>query len=144
MKKLEAIVKDTSGFSLVEVLLAIIIITTSAVAVLMWQKTSWSQTSYTNRLMVAGHVIEKQIEERRMLIAQDPQTNFAAFKALTTLTIVDNSLNPPITVNWEMKDTLKDPAGNLMPNVRWVRIKASWGSGSKDTLQVITCIAKNF
>lgn len=144
MKKLQAFVKSTSGFSLIEVALSILIIVISAIVVLMWQKTSWSQTSSTNRLMVAGHIIEKQIEQRRMLIAQNPATNFTAFKSLSTLTIIDSSLTPPIKTEWVMKDTLKDPAGNLLANVRWVQIKASWGSGKNDTLKVVTCIAKNF
>jgi Tfp pilus assembly protein PilV len=145
MKKLQAFVKNTSGFTMIEVLLSILIIVTSAIVVLMWQKTSWSQTSSTNRLMVAGQIIEKQIEQRRMLVAQDPTNNFTSFKSLSTLTIIDSSLTPPIQTDWVMKDTLKDPAGNLLANVRWVQIKASWrGCGKNDTLKVVTCIAKNF
>jgi type II secretory pathway pseudopilin PulG len=148
MKKLQAMVKNASGLSLIEVLLSIIIIATSAVVVLMWQKTSWSQTSYTNRLMVAGHVIEKQVEQRRMLIAQNPDQNFLtfkdAFKSKDSL-IIDNSVTPPIKVLWNIKDTLIDPAGDHLDNVCWVKLRAFWdGARKNDTLQVITCIAKDF
>jgi Tfp pilus assembly protein PilV len=147
MKKLRAIFKNKAGLTLIEVLLSVVIIVTSAVAVLMWQKTSWSQTSYTNRLMVAGHVIEKQIEQRRMLIAQNAATNFVAFKSAfvnNDLTIIDSSVTPPIKVRWFVKDTLSDPSGNALSNVVWVRLKANWGSGTKDTLTVYTCISKDF
>jgi Tfp pilus assembly protein PilV len=133
--------------TMVEVLLSMIIIITSAFAVLMWQKTSWSQTRTTNRLMVAGHIIEKQIEQQRMIIAQDPATNFAAFKTNyvnKTVLVIDSTVRPYITVKWNVYDTLHDPQGYIIKNVYQAKLAASWGTGQTDTLKVTTCIAKNF
>jgi prepilin-type N-terminal cleavage/methylation domain-containing protein len=135
------------GFTLIEVLLAMIIVMVSATSVLMWQKTSWSQTSSTNRLMVAGHVIEKQIEKRRMTIAENPSANFASFIQNSTMVVIDSSVTPYITVLWTIyaPDSLKDPqTGNNLNNVRKVQISAGYGSGSADTLKVVTAISKNF
>jgi type II secretory pathway pseudopilin PulG len=145
---------QTGGFTLVEVLLAMIIIMVSATSVLMWQKTSWSQTSSTNRLMVAGHIVDKQIEQKRMFIAQNPVANFAAFKAGFVgrdSIIVDNSLSPPISVRWHAYDTLTDPRDSLIHdkqnNRNVVRVVlTAWWPGAKpgDSLQLDTRIAKNF
>lgn len=138
--------RAAGGFTMIEVLLAMIIIGISAVAVLMWQKTSWSQTSSTNRLMVAGQIVEKQIEKQRMIIAQNPAANYATFIANSSITTTDSSVTPPVTVKWTIysADSLKDPTGVNITNVRKVKIKAGYGSGPNDTLNVITAISKDF
>jgi type II secretory pathway pseudopilin PulG len=133
-----------SGLTLIETLLSVLIIVISAVIFLMWQKTSWSRTTTTNRLMVAGHVVQKQIEWRRMAIAQNPLTNFSSFRAMTDTTIVDNSVKPPVTVRWIISDTLHAPNGDHVQNAVRVQLIASWGSGKNDTLKVSTNIAKDF
>jgi prepilin-type N-terminal cleavage/methylation domain-containing protein len=146
MKEGNRISGGADGFTMIEVLLAMIIIAISASAVLMWQKTSWSQTSSTNRLMVAGQIIEKQIEKQRMLIAQSPATNYATFISNSSITIVDSSVTPYMTVFWTIyaPDSLKDPSGNNVNHVRKVQIKAGYGNGKKDTLTVVTAISQNF
>jgi type II secretory pathway pseudopilin PulG len=154
MKKLETIVKNASGLTLIEVVLSIVIIATSAVVVLSWQKTSWSQTNATNRLMVAGQVIDKQIETKRMTIAQAPVANFTTFKTdyvSKTVVIIDSTVSPPVSVRWQAWDTLHDPKGNFIKdaansrNVVQVKLTAWWkGAKKNDTLRVETRIAKNF
>jgi prepilin-type N-terminal cleavage/methylation domain-containing protein len=146
MKKTKEITGGAGGFTMIEVLLAMIIIAMSAVAVITWQKTSWSQTSSTNRLMVVGQVIEKQIEKQRMIIAEHPVANYATFIGNSTITLVDSSVTPRITVKWTIyaADSLKDLYGNNVKNVRKVQIKAGYGSGKNDTLTVVTAISQNF
>jgi type II secretory pathway pseudopilin PulG len=146
MKKTQELLRQSQGLTLVEVLLSIIIIATSAVICLMWQKSSWSQTSLTNHLMVAGHVIEKQIEKQRMTIAENPIVNFASFIKNDSMVIVDSSVTPYIRVRWKIfaADSVKDPLGNIVQNVRKVQLTAGYGSGKGDTLKVITAISQNF
>jgi prepilin-type N-terminal cleavage/methylation domain-containing protein len=139
----EAVVIRRNGLTMLEVLLSIIIIAISAVIFLAWQKTSWYQTNRSNRMMVAGHVIEKQIEQRRMLIAQKPELNYAAFAALAETTITDSTTRPPVTVRWVMS-SINDPTGVAVQHVRKVDLTARWGSGSSDSLRVSTCISKDF
>jgi|SRR5271157_2402578 prepilin-type N-terminal cleavage/methylation domain-containing protein len=148
MKQTNRTKGGAGGFTMIEVLLAMIIIATSAVAVLMWQKTSWSQTSSTNRLMVAGQIVEKQIEQQRMIIAQNPVPNFQTFKTTfdnKDVVIVDNSVSPPVSVRWHAYDTLHDPNGHLITDVFKVNLTAWWtGAKPTDSLQVETRIAQNF
>lgn len=148
METTNAVPKGANGFTLVEVLLAMIIIATSAVAVLMWQKTSWSQASTTNKLMVAGQVVEKQIEKQRMIIAENPVQNFPKFKTgfdNVDSVIVDTTVTPMISVRWHAYDTLHDPNHHLITDVFQVKLAAYWpGAMSSDTLYVEARIAKNF
>lgn len=148
MKKLETIVKNASGLSLIEVLLSIVIIATSALAILMWQNTSWSQTASTNRLMVAGHIVDKQIEAQRMTIARSPVTNFAAFGTAfigKDSVMVDCSVSPCVSVRWHAYNNLTDPKGHTIVNVYKVMLTAYWNGAKKsDTLRVEARIAKNF
>jgi len=152
MNRRQFVAHESSGFTLIEVLLAMIIISVSAVAVLMWQKTSWSQTSSTNRLMVAGQIVEKQIEKQRMAIARDPVDSFAAFKTAYSYTnnssgviVVDSTVSPPVLVRWIVYDTLHDPNLHAIRNVCKVNLTAWWtGCKPTDSLQVETRIAKNF
>lgn len=148
MEMTNAVPKGANGFTLVEVLLAMIIIATSAVAVLMWQKTSWSQSSATNKLILAGQVVEKQLEAQRMNIANNPNANFTAYKTgfdNRDSLVADQTVTPPIYVRWHAFDTLHDPNGHLITDVLKLNAAAYWvGAKPSDTLFVETRIAKNF
>ncbi len=148
MKKPDLVGRNAQGFTMIEVMLAGIIIATSAVAVLMWQKTSWSQTTSTNRLMAAGQIVEKQIEKQRMVIAQNPVTNFQTFKTTFDnhdVVVTDSSVTPPVSVRWHGYDTLHDPNGHVITDVLKVNLTAWWtGCKPTDSLQVETRIAQNF
>jgi len=135
------------GFTMLEVLLSILIVTFTAISYLMWQKSTWSQTTITNRRMVATQVLEKQIEARRMTIAQNPIANFAAFKAITgkDTVVIDNSVTPNVRVEWKIfPDSLRAPNDDTVKNVVPAQLIASWGSGTFDTLRLWTNITKNF
>jgi prepilin-type N-terminal cleavage/methylation domain-containing protein len=135
---------SNTGLTMVEVLLSMVIIGICAVSFLLWQKTSWSQATLTNRLMLAGQVIEKKIEAKRMWISSDALQNYTNFKNTKTFTDVDQTVIPPITLNWTIYDTLHAPNGDPVLNACMVVIKASWGSGKNDTLKVSTCFARDF
>jgi prepilin-type N-terminal cleavage/methylation domain-containing protein len=148
MKKLAALVKNVSGFSIIEVLLSMVIIAVCAGVVIMWQKSSWSQTITTNRLMVAGQVVDKQIEKQRMIIAENPVTNFATFKTgfdNRDSVMIDSSISPPMSVRWHAYDTLHDPHGNSITDVYQIKLVAWWkGASPNDSLKLETRIAQNF
>ena len=135
--------RDIRGLTLMEVLLTIFFLGISASIFMICQKSSWSQTSNMNRLMSAGQIIEKQIEARRMWIAEDPVQNFATFKSTTSDTIVDNTVSPPVKVLWEINPG-ETPELDSIENVRKVELTACWGRGPNDTLRVQTCIARDF
>ena len=133
-----------NGFTMLEVLLSVMIVLVTATAYLMWQKTTWSQTALANRRMRACQVVEKQIEARRINISQNPEVNFAAFKALGTTTIVETSVQPNITVTWDILDTLHAPNGDPVTGAVRVHLVARWGTGQSDSLSLWTNVTKNF
>ncbi|HUI93832.1 MAG TPA: type II secretion system protein [Chitinivibrionales bacterium] len=148
MKNLGTIVKNAKGFTLMEVIMTMVIIGVTAVVILTWQKTSWTQTKSTNRLMVAGQVIEKQIEKIRMTIAQNPATNYPSFRtsfASKDSVMADTTVTPRMWVRWSTWDTLHDPKGHAITDICQVKLVAWWtGAGVNDSLKVETRIAKNF
>jgi type II secretory pathway pseudopilin PulG len=136
-----------NGFTMLEVLLSVLIVTFTAISYLMWQRSTWSQTTITNRRMMATQVVEKQIEWRRMVVARNPIANFAAFKAITgkDTVIIDNSMTPNVRVEWKIyPDSLRAPNGDTVKNVIPAQLIASWGPGINDTLRIWTNITRNF
>jgi Tfp pilus assembly protein PilV len=135
------------GFTMLEVLLSILIVLVTTTAFLMWQKTTWTQTTTTNRRMLAAQILEKQIEWRRIVIGQNPDVNFTAFKNISgkDTIIIDTSVTPRLRVEWKIyPDSLRAPNGDIVHNVVPAQLIASWGPGKFDTLKIWTTIAKNF
>jgi prepilin-type N-terminal cleavage/methylation domain-containing protein len=140
-------VARSNGFTMLEVLLSVLIVLVTSTVYLMWQKTTWSQTTLSNRRMRACQVIEKQIEWRRMIISQNPVTNFAAFKSISGKDTVmcDTTGSPVVSVEWKIHpDSLLAPNGDTVMNVVPVQLIASWGSGQFDTLKLWTNVTQNF
>jgi prepilin-type N-terminal cleavage/methylation domain-containing protein len=143
MRNLRHSLCNPGGFTLMEILITMIVIAISTGSFIWWQRVTWDQTKKSNRTMVAGHIIEKQIEARRLTISQNPTANYAAFKALPETTIVDNSVKPSVKVRWVISPTY-DPTGVEIAKVRRVELIASWGSTKADSLRVVTCISEKF
>jgi Tfp pilus assembly protein PilV len=138
---------QSNGFTMLEVLLSVVIVIIAVTADLMWQKTTWPETALANRRMRACQVVEKQLEWRRMIIAQNPTANFAAFKAITgkDTIMLDTTAKPNVTVEWQIHpDSLRAPNGDTVHNVIPVQLIARWGSGAFDTLKIWANVTKNF
>ena len=136
--------QKSSGLTLIEVLIAMIIVTIGAVSFLLFQKTSWLQAAKTNRYLLAGQVIQKQIEKKRMWIASNPDSNYASFispGACKQVTEIDSSTTPQISITYNICDTLHAPDNSTMHACQ-VDVTASWGTS--DNLKVTTCFARNF
>jgi len=65
-----------SGFSLLEILVSLVIVGIIGVSIIALQTSVWKRSATSNRLLVAGQLIEKQIESIRLTIDQDPTSNF--------------------------------------------------------------------
>ncbi len=134
---------NSNGFTMLEVLLSVLIVLVTSTVYVMWQKTSWLQTTYANRRLRACQVVEKQIEWRRLVIAQNPDSNFTAFKTMTPTMIIDSSAAPEDTVKWTVFDTLHAPNGDPVLNAVRVHWVVRWG-GPTDTISLWTNVTKNF
>jgi len=135
MKKL-----NQAGFTLAEILVAIIIIGISVSSVLILQKGTFMNSTYTNRRNYASQMIAREIENTRNMVISD-STRFSSLDTTKPDTVlpVENGVN----LKWHYGSaTLNSVA---IPDARTVTMTASWQSGNKkDSIRVISAIAKQF
>jgi prepilin-type N-terminal cleavage/methylation domain-containing protein len=145
---------DKSGFSLLEVLMALIVITISATIFMKVQQFSTIGVGSSDRSMIAGQMIEEQIESVRKSISLD--TNYF------NNTFQTNSVgltNNGITITWKVFNSNTSPAVHVLRgsatwaappntpivyNIDSVEFKTKWFNNVADSLVVTTYIAKNF
>jgi prepilin-type N-terminal cleavage/methylation domain-containing protein len=123
------------GFSLVEVIVSMLIIGIIAVSIFSIQTASWKKTTNSNRMLVAGHMIEKQIELMRMNIDQNQALNFPPLSG----SLSDNG----VQLTWTISDATR-PTGGTNSNTRKCDFVAVCGTGKDDTLKVTTYLSKMF
>ena len=131
--------KRISGFSLLEIVIALAIVGFIGINIMMLQTSSWKRTNTSNRLLVSGQMIEKKIEYFRMNIDADPLNNFPPIDGSTS----ENGIN----LSWQFSSAYRplgpQPRGPLT-NVRRCDFTATWGTSRGDTLIVTTYLSKFF
>jgi prepilin-type N-terminal cleavage/methylation domain-containing protein len=129
--------RKKQGFSLMEILVVIVIVGIIGVSTISLQTSTWKRTTTSNRLLVAGQVIEKQIEYIRMNIAENPKENFPPENG----TAYENS----IALSWKFSSVNRIKGSTVaLKNVRRCDLTATWGKSKGDTLIVTTYISKLF
>lgn len=129
------------GISLIEILIAVIIIIIFTFQIIPWQISSSKHTCNYNRMVSTCRIIERQIEQQRILINSNPDEQFPAFKNQSNITTWDSTVLPPLKCNWYIEAAQNSFAQSL-DNVCWVTIVAHYST--TDSLIVKTAIAKNF
>jgi prepilin-type N-terminal cleavage/methylation domain-containing protein len=125
------------GFSLLEILVVIVIVGIIGVSTMSLQTSTWKRTANSNRLLVAGQLIEKQIESIRMNIDVNPVLNFPPKNG----SISENG----IALKWNFSSAYRPKGSSVsLKNTRRCDLTATWGSRVGDTLVVTTYIAKLF
>jgi type II secretory pathway pseudopilin PulG len=126
------------GFALMEIILMLVIIGIIGANTLLLQRNSWKSTGSSNRMLIAGQMIERQIESLRMKIAEDPSANFPPSDSQFT----ENT----ITLQWQILSVSRIGGGPDITsnNVRQCDMVAFWGTRKNDSLQVTTFLAKEF
>jgi prepilin-type N-terminal cleavage/methylation domain-containing protein len=124
------------GFSLLEVLMSLAIIAIIAGSIFVLQTNSWKRASKANRTIVAGHMVERQIEAMRMSIENNPKANFPPLGG----SISENG----ISLSWQISNAKRPKTGATLTNVSQCDFIASWGSGKDDTLRVTTFLSEMF
>jgi prepilin-type N-terminal cleavage/methylation domain-containing protein len=130
---------NRSGFTLIEILISIVIVGVIGLNIIMFQTSSWKRTSSSNKLLVAGQMIEKQIEYIRMTVDSDPVNKFPPHDS----TITENGIKLCWNISSAYRPKGPSPRGPLL-NVRRCDLTASWGSTKNDSLVVTTYIARYF
>lgn len=126
------------GWSLLETMAAIVIVGIGVGLFMKIQGMTRKNSSNNSNLLLAGQMIEKQIEDTRKKIVQNPSSNFPPKD--TTFT------SGKITLKAFIK-TAYSPNAAFVPaltNVRKDSLVAYWGSGKLDTVTVVTYVSKNF
>jgi len=126
----------SDAFTLLEVLISLAIIGVIGILIFSIQFTSWKQVTSSNRCIVAGHMIERQIETMRMTISKDQEHNFPPDDG----SVVENG----VTLSWRIAPALRPTDGSTLTHVRKCDLIALWGSGKNDTLRVTTYLSKMF
>ena len=136
-KPLCSILPNTKAFTLLEVLVSMALIGIIGVLIFSIQSSSWKRVTSSNRTIVAGHMIERQIELMRMNISRNQDLGFPPVNG----SIVENG----VTLSWQIW-TATRPTGVTGSQVhsRQCDFTATWGSGKNDTLKATTYLSKMF
>ena len=125
-----------SGLSLMEILIALVVIAIGVGVFLKMQKGSGSNLAGNSKMMRAGQLVEKHIEAMRIRIAKDTLVNWPPKDTVYTENLL--KLESKITSATSPK------TGAVLPNVRKVDIIISWGKFRQDSLDVSTYVSRRF
>lgn len=126
----------TAGFSLLEVLISMVIVGIIAALIFSIQTSSWKNSTSSNRTMVAGHMVERQIELMRLNISRNQNQYFPPVNG----SVLENG----ITLSWIISNATRPTDAGTLPNTRRCDFTACWGGRKADTLKVTTYISKLF
>lgn len=128
--------KRQAGWSLLETLIALVLI---GLGLFVWsrvQGTSWHQSRDNARMQQAGQLIEKHIEAMRVGFAQNPSVHWPPKD--TSFTSGDLSFVRRVSAASSPKD------GQNLPNVRRVDISVAWGNTTLDSISISTYVTLRF
>jgi type II secretory pathway pseudopilin PulG len=120
----------------VEVLISMAVVSIMGVLIVTTLTSSWKKSTFSNRELVAGHMIEREIEGMRMKIDRAPSLNFPP----TGNTVTENG----VTLTWTISNATRPTDGATLSNVRKCDLVARWGKAKGDTLRVSTFLSRMF
>ena len=120
-----------------EIILMLVILGIIGANAIMLQRNSWKRIGSSNRMLIAGQMIERQIESLRMTVDADPDNNFPPSDSQYT----ENG----ITLEWKLTSVINIGGPVIASNnVKKCELTAFWGKRSSDSLKVTSFLAKNF
>jgi prepilin-type N-terminal cleavage/methylation domain-containing protein len=137
MKKLMSLnLGNKKAFTLIEVLISMVIVGIIGSLVFTVQSSTWKTSTSSNRAIVAGHMIQQQIELMRMNISQNQDLYFPPVSG----SLVQNG----VTLSWLVSNALRPSDGAALANVKKCDFIASWSASNGDTLKATTFLSKMF
>jgi type II secretory pathway pseudopilin PulG len=131
--------KSESGAGLIEVLAAIIIIGVGIALFMKIQGRTSSDSSRNSKMLVAGKMVEKVLEDTRISIFSDTTKNWPP---------KDSTIPPTAPHHITVKRTVStaySPIDNaVVNNVKKLVLKATWTHPLKDSLSITTYVSKRF
>ena len=128
--------RSQSGLSLMEILIALVVIGIGVGVFLKMQKGSGTNLAGNSKMMRAGQLVEKHIEAMRISIAKDTLANWPPKDTVYT----ENLLK----IERKVTAAVSPKTGAGLPNVRKVDIIISWGKFRQDSLDVSTYVSRRF
>jgi prepilin-type N-terminal cleavage/methylation domain-containing protein len=125
-----------AGLSLVEIMIALVVIGIGVGVFLKMQTNSGSNMSGNSKMMRAGQLVEKHIEAIRISVARDTVANWPP----EDTTYAENGLK----LVRRISEARSPKTGAVLPNARKVELILSWGTFRKDSLDVTTYVTRRF
>ena len=128
------------GWSLLEVMAAVVVVGLGLALFTKVQKMSSRGSGTNSRILMAGKMIEKHLEDTRILIARDTVANWPP-RSATIAAAAPNwiALQTVVSAARSPKD-----AAVVVPNVMRMDITARWTTPTRDSLVVTTYVSKRF
>lgn len=131
--------KGQRGWSMIEVMAAIVVVGIGVALFMRVHNMSRQGTSTNAKVMIAGKMIEKFLEDTRIAIARDTLANWPPASRTISPTLPNN-----ITLICRVGNALSPKDGAIVANVKLMEIVAYWYVPYKDSLKVTTYVAKRF
>jgi len=125
-----------SGLSLMEIMIALVVIGAGVGIFMKMSGSSGSSAAGNSKMLRAGQLVERHVEAMRIGIARDTLGNWPPGDTAYT----DNGLK--VTRKISIAKSPKD--NSVLPNVRKVDVIVTWGTFKTDSLDVTTYISKRF
>lgn len=127
----------SDGFAIMEIILVMVVIGIIAANIMTLQKSSWSMSGSSNKLLLAGQMIDRQVEMMRMFVDRNPSANFPPRDSSLT----ENGIH----LQWTISTVTRSVGTKVnIDNVRECNLTAGWGKSKWDSLKVRTYLARNF
>jgi prepilin-type N-terminal cleavage/methylation domain-containing protein len=128
--------KRQRGLTLLEIMIAIVVIAIGVGLFLKMQKNSGSNMAGNSKMMRAGQIVEKHVEAIRISIARDTIMNWPPHDTAYT--------EDMLKVDRKISAAKSPKTSANLPNVRKVDIIISWGNSHQDSLDVTTYVSRRF
>jgi prepilin-type N-terminal cleavage/methylation domain-containing protein len=127
------------GWSLIEVVAAIVVVGIGVSLYVKVNKMSASGSGNNSRILVAGKMIEKHLEDMRITIARDTLRNWPPGN-------LSVAASPPhrISLVQRVSPAYSPKDGALVSNVVQVELVAQWTLPKRDSLKITTYVTKRF
>jgi prepilin-type N-terminal cleavage/methylation domain-containing protein len=129
-------VRRQRGLSLIEIMIALVVVGAGIGLFVNLQRNSGSRQSGNNKMMLAGQLVEKDIEAVRIHVAMDTTANWPPHDTA----FVEGRLK----LVRKISGAVSPKTGANLANVRKLDIIVSWGSGALDSMNITTYVARRF
>lgn len=128
------------GWTLIEALAAIVVVGIGVALFTKVQRMTSRDSKVNSKILLAGKMIEKHLEDTRIFIAADTTANWNALADTTIVPVAPDD----ITIVRKVSKAYSPQDNIEVANVKQLEISATWTTPYNDTIKVMTDVAKRF